>query len=527
MRELEVNLSIADIAQRILKLQGAPYSLKDYPMFLDIFNSSADRVLMRSGRQVSKTVTIAAKAVCDVSLEPYFPIIYANSSGSQTASFSTSKLDPFLIHSPIVYHNFSAGKYTKSNVFYKRLSNFSELILSYFSESADRIRGKTGNKMYLDEVQDILYDAVIDAEECLSAAKVPKFMYAGTSKTLGTTLEYFWSLSTQKEWIIKCQSCNKWNRPDMDNIGKKGLVCKNCNQLLNPFDGRWYSFSENKHNFIDGYWIPQIILPMHCLESSKWEKILEKLENYPDYKFRNEVMGLPMGEGEKPITEEILKAVAVDSLPMYSKRCPENSKGADFIVAGIDWGGGGGNGTSRTVLSVFATYPYRNEFVKIFGKIYGAGEPSKHVEDIAFQLRQFGVTMVFGDQGGGNFAMSQLRALVPDVRIVPVMYSDQGALFKWDDRANRYTVDRTSLIDNFFIDIKQKVVRTVRWSDFKPFADDIQNVYEEILNEERGKPRRVWRRYPSKPDDSLHSMVFGWFASRVISNMLDFSQQSL
>jgi len=524
MKEIKTALSRADIAQKILKLQGEKYSLKDYPMFVDIFNSNANRKLMRSGRQVSKTVTLSANIISDVATTPYYPVIYANSSAQQTQSFSTSKLDPFLIHSPIVYHNLMKSKHVINNVYNKRLKNFSEIQLAYFSDSADRVRGKSGNSMYLDEVQDMLYDAMVDAEECLSAAKSPKFNYAGTSKTMGSALEYFWSLSTQKEWIIKCPSCKKWNRPYKDIIGEKGIVCKSCNSLLDPFDGVWHSFcGKDADPIVDGYWIPQIILPMHCMQDEKWQRLLEKKNTYPEYKFLNEVMGLPLGEGEKTITEELVKGMCIDNLPMYEKKCPENSKNAMFIAAGIDWGGGGGNGTSRTVLSVYAVYPEKKKFIKIYGKIYEAGEPSKHIEDMAFRLRRFAPSMVFGDHGGGNFAMSQLKSLMPDVQIIPVMYTDQSSPYKWDEMAGRYTVNRTVMIDSFLLDIKHGLLKTFRWSEFKPFADDMQNVFEEIIGEDRGKPRRVWRRYPTKPDDSLHSMVFGWFACRVLSGYLDFT----
>ncbi len=54
------------------------------------------------------------------------------------------------------------GKEIIDNVYNKRLRNFSEIIMSYFSESADRVRGRSGQVMYLDEVQDMLWDAMID-----------------------------------------------------------------------------------------------------------------------------------------------------------------------------------------------------------------------------------------------------------------------------------------------------------------------------------------------------------------------------
>lgn len=517
------SLRPSDVAQRLLHLEGKPYSLTNYPMFVDIFNSPASRRLMMSGRQVSKTVTLAADMASEAAITPYLPIMYANASANQTSSFSKSKLDHFLLHSPAIYHTLMSGKDVINNTLHKRFKNMSEIQMSYFSDSADRVRGRSAHRFCLDEVQDILYDAVIDAEECLSAAPDPRFMYAGTSKTVISTLAFFWSLSTKKEWILKCPSCGKWNIPGRENIQRQGLSCKNCGGFLDTHAGRWHSFAEaGKEPLYDGYHIPQIILPLHCGNPEKWAKVIEKMETYPDYKFNNEVLGIASGEGESPVTEELLHSVCVPSIIMEESKTTRNSTGATYLAAGIDWGGGGMAGTSRTTLAIYAVYPERKEFIKIFGKIYEAGEPTKHVESIAFYLNRFQVHMAFGDAGGGNFAMSQLRSLVPGTRVVAVQYAETRAPFSWNESSGSYTVNRTTMIDGLLTDMKLGRVKTMRWEDFSQFADDFRALKVEIIGEEQGKGRRVWRRYPTKPDDCVHSMVFGWFACRILSGLLDF-----
>lgn len=522
--DVQLNMTKADAAQALLCLEGRPYSLNNYPMFVDIFNSPWPRVLMKSGRQVSKTITMAALMTTDAALVPHKPSIYANASQNQTSSFSSSKLDPFLLHSPIIYHNLMKSKHVLNNVLYKRLSNWSEISLTYFSESADRVRGRSGHHFYLDEIQDILYDAIIDAEECLSAAQDPRFTYAGTSKTMSTTLEYFWSLSTKKSWVVKCDGCGKWNLPTIENIQRIGLCCKNCGSLLNVFNGLWRSMREyeGKEPLFDGYHVPQIILPLHCNSPEKWGKLIEKMETYPSYKFNNEVLGLPEGEGDSPITEALLREACIPELRMETRLTEHNSVGGTYFVAGIDWGGNGIEGTSRTTVSIYAVYPERRQSTKIYGQIFGPGDPTHHVEEISSVLKRFGVHMAFGDHGGGNFAMAMLQNLTPSVRIVPVMYAEQSSLFKWSEDAGRYTVNRTRLIDAFFMALKTGEIHMMRWEDFKQFAPDLLAVFQEVIGEEQGKGRRVWRRYPSKPDDVLHSMVFGWFAARVMSGHLEF-----
>lgn len=516
------NIKMADVAQAVLMFQGAPYSLKDYPMFVDIFNSGKDRRLLKAGRQVSKTVTMAADIVSNAVTTPYYPMLYANASATQTTGFSTSKLDPFLLHSPLVASTLMKTKNLINNVFNKRFDNFAEVRLTYFSESADRIRGNTGYGMYMDEVQDMLYDAIIDAEECLSAAPEPKFTYAGTSKSKITPLEFFWGMSTKKEWLIQCTGCNKYNIPSLQNVGKSGLICKSCGKALDTYSGFWQAFGPEDSQY-DGFRIPQIILPLHCCHKRKWNALLKKIDTYPDYKTKNEIMGDPIGEGDALITEPLLKAMCYEDAAMASEKSNASCGQADFMLGGIDWGGGGSTGTSRTVLSIFSADGQGMEARMVFGKIYTSGEPTKHIEDIAYWLRKFQVTATYADHGGGNFAISQLAQYMPGMQLIPVMYTDQAVPFRWDEKARRFTVNRTVMIDSFILDIKKSVVRTFRWGEFEPFAKDFLAVKEEVIGEDRGAGKRVWRRFPSSPDDSLHSMLYAWFAARVHWGQTDFT----
>ena len=512
-----LNVKTSDVAEKLLHLEGSPYSLKEYPMFRNIFNSPMNKVVMRAGRQVSKTITIAANITVKAALSPFSSILYTNASGSQTTSFSNSKLSPFLLRSPVIYANLMKGKDVISNVFSKRFSNFSEVHLQFFSESADRVRGLSASHLYADEVQDVLDSALWVCEEVLSAAKKPKIMYAGTSKSEITVLEYLWGLSTQKEWVLPCSGCKSWNRIDIKNIGLKGLVCKKCDKALNTYEGQWHAFGDLKQiGLMDGYHIPQLILPLHCCNANKWKELLFKREKYSEVKFLNEILGLPSGVGDKLIIEK---------LPQSESRNEDNCGGSPYIVAGADWSGGGIDNSSSTTLSIIAVYPSKNLYLNIFNKRYQAGEPSKHLKNMAHYIHAFGVNIVYGDLGVGHFAMSSLAELIPSIRVVPVMYSGTDRAIKWVEGSGHFTLGRTKVIDNLILDIKKKRVRCVRWSDFEDVASDFLNVSEELIGEGvgYGAAKRVWRKPPGKRDDFLHSILFAWIAARVYNGDLEFS----
>lgn len=521
IEEVVTDFTTSELAEQILQLQGQQYSLDNYPMFRDIFNSNAKKRLMKSGRQVSKTVTLAADMLTKKVCNPFHKTIYCNASDKQTKSFSTSKLDPFLLHSPTVKEVLLDSPDVISNVYYKRFANASEIKLSYISDTGDRVRGESADELELDEIQDMLIDAIIDVEECLSAAKDPRHLYAGTSKSINNVIEFYWNISTKNEWVIKCEHCNMYNLPDMGNIGKHGIICKKCGKPLDTYKGFWYSTAKeedaNRIQF-DGYHIPQIILPMHCLNESKWDALLGKLDTYPDYKFMNEVMGVPSGEGSSLITEEILRSICLDNLNMTLGLTRVNSEGSAYRVAGIDWGGGGRDGTSRTVLMIAAVYPSLSKVVYIYGKIYMSKDFDANVKDIADICRSFDVTWIYGDWGGGIAALSQLSKLVGATRVVPVMYSNASAPYKWDNVNNRAIVNKVDMIDNFILDIKNGMINAVKWDDFKPFANDYLNVYEETTKE----GRRFWARYPSMPDDSLHASIYAWLGARTLMGNFTF-----
>jgi hypothetical protein len=163
------------------------------------------------------------------------------------------------------------------------------------------------------------------------------------------------------------------------------------------------------------------------------------------------------------------------------------------------------------------------EMRMVFTKVYSGGEPSKHLQDIAYYLRLFQVSHVYADHGGGNFAISQLARMIPNIQIIPVMYSEQAAPYTWNAKAHRFTVSRTCMIDNFILDIKTKKITAYRWEDFQEFAKDYLALKEDIIGEDRGAGKRVWRRHPATPDDAFHAGLYGWLACRMLRGETNFT----
>ena len=204
----------------------------------------------------------------------------------------------------------------------------------------------------------------------MSAAASPQRLYSGTSLTKDTLLEQQWNRSSQGVWHIPCGHCGFENiaalEPDghlismlgpiRDDVSeaRPGVVCHRCSKPsnpkpINPRHGHWvHRRPELRKSFV-GYHIPQILMPGHYASRVKWTELIGKMNGvYSTGKFYNEVLGEPYDVAVKLVGEDDLRkaaagvgpnteAAAVRRAPMYAQ-----------VVLGVDWGGGGEDGVSRT-----------------------------------------------------------------------------------------------------------------------------------------------------------------------------------
>jgi len=128
--------------------------------------------------------------------------------------------------------------------------------------------------------------------------------------------------------------------------------------------------------------------------------------------------------------------------------------------------------------------------------------------------------MVCGDAGEGALANAMLREKLGAHRVIQVRYMSLSRPIEWNAAALCYHADRTTLIDNYARYLKHQLAVFPRLPQAQPAFDDILNEYEEVTL----LGRRVWRHSPTKPDDCLHSQIFGWIAWRVLTGDLRFYQ---
>lgn len=92
----EIVTRLSDVAERLLHVEGTPFSLKDYPMHYAIYNGRYKRTLLKCGRQVAKCLALTEPVLmADGSLRPAGEIRVGDqvvSMASDGVTLTTSKV---------------------------------------------------------------------------------------------------------------------------------------------------------------------------------------------------------------------------------------------------------------------------------------------------------------------------------------------------------------------------------------------------------------------------------------------------
>lgn len=521
------------IVQSLLYIEGKPLSLANYPMYNAIYDGLYPKILLKTGRQVSKSTTMASCIISSTIGQPHFKTYYISPSQEQTRKFSHTRIGKMLAYSPDIRKHF-IGPESIDNVLLRLLKNGSEMAFTYALDDPDRARGYSADACYWDEIQDILWEPVVPViEECMSNSKYAYSFYAGTPKTMENTIEFLWGISSQTEWCMRCDGCGKSTFIDSVNaMGLNGPECLACRRPLNTRNGRWIDMKAGAP--IKGFHIPQPIMPENvpaCWSHSdpeyskaveRWQRLLFKMENWGDVKFLNESIGVSTSTGSRLLTKEILEGLC-DDYNMQRLPTPRAMEGVTRVVAGVDWSGGGqeikgseGLLKSRTVLHIWGEVEGRLK--TLYYRVFPNGHATGWIDEIVELCNAWNVQMLCGDAGEGALANALLRQRLGDHRVLQARYMALSKPLEWNPATLCYHIDRTTIIDNYatFLLHKQAIYANIK--DMTPAILDILNVYEETTQQ----GRKIWRHAPTQPDDCLHAQIFGWLAWRVLTQDLKF-----
>jgi hypothetical protein len=517
------SITKAELAQSILQFKGKPYRLTGYEPFIDIYNSDTPLIVIQAGRQVSKSVTVGGLIITNAIAEAFATSIYISPLSQQASRFSTMYLVPFM-NSPLIRKRYMDSD-SKKNVFEKSFNNGSIIFLSYAQNEndADRVRGIAASKLFVDEIQDVEFDALSIIGETLSAAEEPRRFYTGTAKGEDNTLERFRKLTNQLEWGIKCPHCGTWSIPyneencvKMTTLNPEGPGCVKCGKLLDVSKGKWVAAAPSvKDKF--GFHVPQLIVPER-VKPSKFGEIREKLELYPRPKWLNEVAGLAAGRGNRILSMSEAIACCDSTRTKFDDCWPRDSRGIVNVVLGVDWSVTGSI-ISYTVASVIG-YDYMGKAYLLYSERMQGTDILEQVTRVEQIYRQFNCQMMGSDRGVGVLQGQLLQGTLSPDQVHMIQYVAAKMYARYDPQGGYLSVDRTQAMDSVILRMKLGKLKfnTPRWEMTQQYWKDALAVFEE----ESLSGRRLYRKDEGAVDDWLHSIVFGHVAWQLLTGQISY-----
>ena len=522
-----IRASRSDFVHNLIYLDGKKFSFEGRDYLRPIYDRDDKRILLKTARQVEKTTFLANNLTVTSVVQPYNKALYVSPSHMQTRQFSNEKLRPAIDKSPFIKKYFQDSAIS-TQVFEKGFTNGSFIFLRSAFRTADRTRGLSCRILTLDEIQDLIGAEIPVMMECTSHFLDARILMAGTPKSYDNPIEEYWKDTTQNEWLVRCMGCGHHNFLDELNVaatelytkGKipPGPICKKCFKPIYPSQhGRWVSFKAGAP--VQGYRIPQLMVPWICGLSEQWVKLLWKRDNYPFGQFNNEVLGLSFDSASKPVTQQEVADCCGDySLwdPSTPEKHAQESKRFQ-LTAGVDWGEGVDGSeksptgklrtASYTVLTIGGYLNQKTWKTVLIKKYMGREiEPDHIVKDIARIVNALGVVLVGVDWGHGWGVNNHLVRILGPKRVVQFQHLPKlKAKLKWDPVGARYHLARNFIMSELFFDIKQKFVMFPKWSEFQQYAKDILGIYSEYVEYRR---EIKYDHSSQNPDDFFHSLLY-------------------
>lgn len=518
-------LTPSQLSRAILELKGKPLNLDDYKPFEIIYDVSPDEMTLIAGRQIGKSVSLAASIVSNSLVRSHFSTLYTSPLSQQTSRFSTGYMDPFL-NSNIVRKYFLDTSSIK-NVFTKSFNNGSMVTLGYAQteQDSDRIRGIFADALYCDEIQDTSLEAIPILAETLGASDFAYRRYTGTAKTENNSLTTMFKKSNMMEWVVQCKHCNKYTIPaDYDTCLKvatcnsEGAGCFHCGKLLDMMTGRWLAAKPQNKDHL-GFHLPQLIFPARN-KPKKWKEIQNKIltGGYSAQKIANEVFGVPSGVGGRILSVREALACCNPNRTEWDTGFPMDERSITSTYLGVDWSVSGGT-KSYTILSVIG-FDHLGKCYLLYSQKLDGVDILDQVQRVIQVYRQFQCSMMGSDRGVGVLQGQLMQGTFGRDRVNMINYVSANTVLRWVRQDNYFAADRTRAIDSAILKFKMGKARfeTPAWSLSGPFWDDALNVFEE----ESQSGKRLYRKDQDATDDWLHSIVFANIAYMIAKGEFTF-----
>ena len=386
LRKSLLNLDPVAFVENYLTLDGKPFRLHNngYKPFADIYRyigikalePNAKPVILVKGRQVGGTTMASAlemyfmgSGIFGVGDKPPIRVNHAFPQLELAAAYSKTKLNP-MIASSIQLEDFEKKpgakiksvmqslmdqtSATNDSLHFKQFMGGNHIWVESTGLTGDRLRGRTADVIFFDEVQDTTGEAMGNSLKILTTAKYGKAgkgvqVFFGTPRRKGSDFHKMWQVSSQQYYYLGCEECKKHfplytpESDDWEKIWITGFIvkCTHCGCEQDKREaaerGKWVAAknADDDDCQMIGFHINQLYMPTFTKE----DIIGEKPGIHPintDRVYKNEVLGEFFQGDTSPITiEEIREKCGEPNRKFRASIAPGEEQ---IVVCGIDYG---------------------------------------------------------------------------------------------------------------------------------------------------------------------------------------------
>lgn len=476
-----------------------------------------DHVFFSSGILSHNSTSIAGRSLIESYMIPKFSSLYVAPYPDQVQTYAKKYLEMEKAF------KFDLGK---QNVYSKMYKNGSTVKLMNVLTSAEKTRGGTHDGLYVDEAQNFDRELLEPIQMVQTTSEMPSTIFSGTSLTTDTLLEAKWLESSMGTWFIKSPDGMHWIDTGDKAIlrrmceGEHGPICPYSGKLVDVRRGEYvhHNLQALKEGRV-GMHIPQMIIPDIVYHPIRWQRIWRAAQRVSDNKLCQEYFGIAVEEGTREISEKDLQRLCVisEDIPMLREKV--RCKFYKFVASGCDWGGSDYNQATRTKLSytVHCIVGVTADGVVdiLHFRRYSGMMYREIIADILKDHMEWGATMMASDFGvGAAYNMLLRESLHVDSHFIFNFTGPKTAPVATPREAhfrNQYSVNRTELLSQIFMDINNVMKPTIRcrsWDLMSPYLTDFLNVYRQPTEQSSGNKEFKYISSGTKANDSLMAFAF-------------------
>lgn len=370
-------------AENNLILDGKPFKINGngYKPFADIYRyigvkaleKDSKPLILKKSRQVGGTIMacvlelyFCASGLFGTNGRPAMRIMHCFPQLEIAYSYSKTKLNTMISGAVIkstlkknsgklksvIEEKLDKNVASNDSLSLKQFENGNHIWVESTGLDSNRLRGRTSDVIFFDEIQDIKKEAISNALKILTKSMYGNVgngiqVYFGTPKQYGSHYHSLWNESSQQYYHLGCLKCGEHfplYTPGSNDWEKIWLYeftvrCTHCGFEQDKREaaeiGKWIPFDNTKETKYIGYHINQLYNP----DYTKEKIISEKPENNPnntERSYQNEVLGEFYSGSSAPITSDQIQEFCADMNRGFAERVTSSDNRK--IFAGFDWG---------------------------------------------------------------------------------------------------------------------------------------------------------------------------------------------